>query len=762
MSISNTKVPINVPNSGTRKRAFTGSDRLMADSTDTGEDSSLLAVTRKSLTPIKVTKVMIDGLDMNDEFERGSTTPTRIRRGQIDGSSMKKLKTAYLSPPTHASLRTPKRKSKDFPKSATPTQDNDVTPMNRSVDTPISLSLLEWRRRHQWTPSKEKRAVVPKTKLDGVQEDDDDEELRPRMLDEEVPVITIPVTYKDEGIDLRLPTWELCNPVGQIAFGEPPVTEPCRVVYTNEKYALWCVKMIDSLTGSARSWARHEFFYSDIDRPWFNFNEFQTELAKHGISPTVKLTRQEWSAVRKAIRGRPRRFSSKFVRDELNKLNKYRHLIRMMQHTGLPRPPHFGYEVYSAIKIGHVVTAYTRRFRILQRGTVLTYDANRKMYLIQFERTEVGFEFVLDIDVASHGLPELLYEASEVALDETLIGGFADKNNGIGSMLYGTLYGRNSLHSVNQQPSVRELAIREDDVVVRLNGMCRSLLPPPENTYIRPFLDPSLVEKVAEREIVTKLVEFIDKALKRKMILLEAIDALNQRVIVANSNHPSSFNISADFKQHYAWLLANYEVTTECFEALMVHLQVMFGRGYAGYRGALYNLPNGRVSAESVMARFSTDQQLDPKVSAPWIEALTSAASAAASLLPINQILSAPVSSRLEEEREVAMQSRLLASAQLLMATNYTVGLAGNIAFGTNVGSPAAAYWALKDQHEQLTKVQIPFSSLECLALQAANDRRASAIKELGDAIESLNAEVAAKHAVTCFHAQHKATFAGN
>ena len=754
---------MNALKSGKRKRAFIENDRLMADSTHTGEDSSLLAVTRKSLTPVKVTKVMIDGMDVNDELKKGPTTPTRMRRGQVDGVSMKKL-TAFFSSSKHVSLTTPKSKSKNGTQVATPTQDKDVTLLNRSVDTPISLSLLEWRRRHQWTPTKEQRAVVSKTNLNGVYEgdDDDDDELRPRMLDEEVPVITLPVTYKDEGIDLRLPTWEMCNPVGQIAFGEPPVTEPYRVVYTNEKYALWCVKMIDSLTGSARSWARHEFFYSDIDRPWFNFNEFQTELAKHGISPTVKLTRQEWSAVRKAIRGRPRRFSSKFVRDELVKLNNYRHLIRMMQHTGLPRPPHFGYEVYSAVKIGHIVTAYTRRFRILQRGTVLTYDANRKMYLIQFERTEVGFEFVLDIDVASHGLPELLYEASEVALDETLIGGFADKNNGIGSMLYGTLYGKNSLHSVNQQPLVQELAIRDDDVVVRLNSKCTTLIPPSENTYIRPFLDPTLVEKVAEREIVTKLVEFIDKALKRKMILLEAMDSLNQRVIVANANDPSSCNISPDFKQHYAWLLANYEVTTECFEALMVHLQVMFGRGYAGYSGALYSLPNGRVSAESTMGRVSLNQPLDPNVCEPWIEALTSAASEAASLLPIPQIISPPELSHLEEERGVAMQSRLLAGAQLLMATNYTASLAGNIAFGTNIGSPAAAYRALKDQFEQLSKVRISFSSLDSLALQAANDRRASAIIELRDAIECLSSEVVAKHAVTCLQAQHDATFAGN
>ena len=433
-----------------------------------------------------------------------------------------------------------------------------------------------------------------------------------------------------------------------------------------------------------------------------------------------------------------------------------------MQHTGVPRPPNFGYEVYPAIKVGHIVTGYNRRYRILQRGTVLSYDINRKMYLIQFERKEIGFEFILDIDVAAHGVPEPMYGASEVALDETLLGGFANRNIEMGSMLYGTMYGRNTFHSVSQQPMVRGLAIRSDDSVVRACG--ESLPSPalPENTYLRPFLNANLVEKVAEREIVTKLIEFIDKALKRKMILLEAIDALNQRVTGSYALDPNGYNrLSPDFQQHYAWLMANFETTTECLDSLMIHLQVMYGRGYAGSGGALYDLPNGRIATEKALAKFNETQPLDPSLSAPWVEALSSASKAAALMLPMPRTELASGFSHLEQQRESAMQSRLRAAGQLLMASTYTIAIAANLDHGTDIGTPVAVNVALMDQLKQVTKVPLQFSTTDSeTALQAAYDRRSVAINELEEAIESLSSEIAAKHALACLQSKHGATFA--
>jgi len=733
-----------------------GTKHLVSDSTKGRKDVGPVARKRKDPTHIKDTKIMNENTNVN-----ALTTPKRRRRAMNgDISPSKKGQTEYLVSPKTPSFRSPASIPKISKIIKMPKNEKIRTPSKRDADTPISLSLLEWRRRHQWTPSKEQRTASENLKSDCFDEDDDIDEIRPRMLDEEVAEITIPVTYKDEGIDLHLPTWEVCNPVGQIAFGEPPVMEPSRLVYTDDKYAAWCTEMIHSLTGCARYWARYEFFYSDLDRPWFNFNEFQVNLAKHGISPTVKLSRREWSEVRKAIWGKPRRFSRKFVQDELDKLNSYRNLVRLIQHSDMPKPLSFGYQVYAAIKVGHVVTAFNRRFRILQRGTVLMYDLTRKMYMIQFEHNEVGFEFVPDFDVAAHGVPELIHEASEVALDETLIGSFVDRNNGVGSMLCGTLYGRNSSHSVRQNSLVMYPSNQGDNTFLKANDNCVASLQH-ENTYLRPFLNSALVEKVSEREIVTKLIEFIDLATKRKLVLLEALDALNQQVSGDYSTDQLGYsNLNSEFQQHYAWLMANYEVTTECLESLMVHLQVMYGRGYAGRGGVLYNLPNNRAALDTALLKVNINQPLDPYLSAPWIRALSKATSSAACMLPTVENGSAPRLSYLEKQRLEVEKSRQQLAAQFLMATNYATDLASDLRFGTSVGTNVAATLALKDQHDQLTAIQIPFYTGTSDALHAVNDRRTAAIKELGDAIESLHSEIAAKHAVACQETQHKCTFA--
>lgn len=50
---------------------------------------------------------------------------------------------------------------------------------------------------------------------------------------------------------------------------------------------VWNRKLIIGLNGLMRSFARYELFYSDIDRPWFNFNQFRVELEKRGDRKSV-------------------------------------------------------------------------------------------------------------------------------------------------------------------------------------------------------------------------------------------------------------------------------------------------------------------------------------------------------------------------------------------------------------------------------------------------------------------------------------------
>jgi len=150
----------------------------------------------------------------------------------------------------------------------------------------------------------------------------------------------------------------------------------------------------------------------------YNRNELAEAVAKLGLRPGRKLTRREWRAVRRRIPSRPRRFSKSFIASQLSERNKYRASVRTFQRNpDLTTQLDFEYDVPVPIQVGTTVTAYSRTYRILQRGTVLSYDERNARYLIQFEVRQFGHEFCPDSEVASHGPPQLLIAARERTLD---------------------------------------------------------------------------------------------------------------------------------------------------------------------------------------------------------------------------------------------------------------------------------------------------------------------------------------------------------
>ena len=108
--------------------------------------------------------------------------------------------------------------------------------------------------------------------------------------------------------------------------------EPARVKHDHEKYGQWCSKLISCLQGSGRMMARHEFFYSDIDKAWFNANPYFQDLASLGVPPDIRLTSSEWSLIRRKFRKRPRRFSMSFILSQLKQLDDYRYTVRAIQN----------------------------------------------------------------------------------------------------------------------------------------------------------------------------------------------------------------------------------------------------------------------------------------------------------------------------------------------------------------------------------------------------------------------------------------------
>ncbi|KAK0600784.1 hypothetical protein LWI29_018371 [Acer saccharum] len=145
-----------------------------------------------------------------------------------------------------------------------------------------------------------------------------------------------------------------------------------------------------------RKWCTLEWFYSAIDYPWFANREFVGYLQHVGLGHIPRLTRVEWGVIRSSL-GKPRRLSERFLQDEREKLNRYRESVRKHYAElrtgigeGLPR------DLPRPLSVGQRVIAIHPKTRELHDGSVLTVDHDRCR--VQFDRPEIGVEFVTDID----------------------------------------------------------------------------------------------------------------------------------------------------------------------------------------------------------------------------------------------------------------------------------------------------------------------------------------------------------------------------
>ncbi|KAF7144937.1 hypothetical protein RHSIM_Rhsim04G0219400 [Rhododendron simsii] len=145
-----------------------------------------------------------------------------------------------------------------------------------------------------------------------------------------------------------------------------------------------------------RRWCAFEWFYSAVDYPWFAKREFVEYLNHVGLGHVPRLTRVEWGVIRSSL-GKPRRFSEQFLKEEKEKLNQYRDSVRT-HYTELREGTREGLptDLARPLSVGQRVIAIHPRTREVHDGNVLTVDHNRCR--VQFDRPELGVEFVLDVD----------------------------------------------------------------------------------------------------------------------------------------------------------------------------------------------------------------------------------------------------------------------------------------------------------------------------------------------------------------------------
>ncbi|XP_011620753.1 protein ALWAYS EARLY 3 isoform X1 [Amborella trichopoda] len=145
-----------------------------------------------------------------------------------------------------------------------------------------------------------------------------------------------------------------------------------------------------------RRWCTYEWFYSAIDYPWFAQSEFVEYLNHVRLGHVPRLTRVEWGVIRSSL-GKTRRLSKRFLQEEREKLEKYRESVRKHYsdlrnglREGLPA------DFPRPLSVGQRVIACHPKTREIHDGSILTIDGNRCR--VQFDRPELGVEFVLDID----------------------------------------------------------------------------------------------------------------------------------------------------------------------------------------------------------------------------------------------------------------------------------------------------------------------------------------------------------------------------
>ena len=127
---------------------------------------------------------------------------------------------------------------------------------------------------------------------------------------------------------------EQVTDVSQIIPDERPIDDPMVLQSENPEKVL---QIKNLMSQSSIRWFKCEYFYSSIDKPFFQENELMETLNDAGM-PT-ELNRREWAIIRQSLSekeaipkkngSRPRRlFSAQFIIDEKQKLERHRTIFR--------------------------------------------------------------------------------------------------------------------------------------------------------------------------------------------------------------------------------------------------------------------------------------------------------------------------------------------------------------------------------------------------------------------------------------------------
>ncbi|CAL5005455.1 unnamed protein product [Urochloa decumbens] len=320
-----------------------------------------------------------------------------------------------------------------------------------------------------------------------------------------------------------------------------------------------------------RRWCMFEWFYSAIDYPWFAKSEFVEYLNHVKLGHVPRLTRVEWGVIRSSL-GKPRRLSKQFLHEEREKLSQYRDSVR--QHyaelrsgvrEGLPT------DLARPLAVGQRVIACHPRTRELHDGNVLTVDHNRCR--VQFDRPELGVEFVMDIDCMPLHPPEnfpeslrqqnivneyysRLSEANEDQMKELGSGGAARFTSNLNGA--DTTFHIPSSHPMSTLMKQAKAKATVNEVTVA--------------TQQAMYNQPSTLSQIQEREADIRALAELSRALDKKATLLVELRHMNEEV----SGKQKDGEIIRDlehFRKQYAMVLVQLRDSNDQVAAALLSLR---------------------------------------------------------------------------------------------------------------------------------------------------------------------------------------------
>ena len=255
-------------------------------------------------------------------------------------------------------------------------------------------------------------------------DEDEDEDSRSKQTDEELLASQVYETrkpaYKSKGprkpIKRQYETIEITSSLSYFQFPSVCPRKTCKgplnsfpeLLYSNQQFLVDYCQSLRPIPVSAKfvNWCKCEWFYSYVDKGFFQLNEFMDCVKGLGVEVQEAMPLSHWRTIRHVL-GKPRRFSTKFISEERRRLKKYREAVKVLQQGKVLPPDYHDLLPYLNLTPGNVtpklmvgtkVLAVHPRTKEVRSGSILTLDATK--YHVQFDLPELGVCLISDTQLA--------------------------------------------------------------------------------------------------------------------------------------------------------------------------------------------------------------------------------------------------------------------------------------------------------------------------------------------------------------------------